>query len=74
MDDQQKKLAKQWIDGWKTVGPILERERLLNLSLRSLEDDIELFDSIFENSAPSKSISTTSGLVEMQSYFKKARR
>ena len=74
MDEAQKKLAKQWVENWKRVGPILERERLLNLGKRPIAETIELFDGFFKHALLRNVPSVTSGLVEMQSYLRKIKR
>ncbi len=67
----EKELIQQWVETWKAAGPELEKIRLrevrdedTGLSLRSLA-------SAFNHATSSQPARETSGLVEMQRFFRK---
>jgi len=65
--------AKQWVENWKRVGPILEKikaEELRNPDYhKELEGLLPMCDLACAHAEPSK----TSGLVEQQRLFAKMR-
>jgi hypothetical protein len=65
--------AKQWVEQWQRVGPILAQINAEELRAMDAQEAIRqiipLCDWCFEHSEPR----TTSGLVEQQRYFAKAR-
>ena len=66
--------AKQWVENWKRVGPILERIEAEELRSpeyeKGLADFAPLLDWCCERSVPK----TESGLIEQQRLFMKARK
>ena len=65
--------TKQWVDNWRRVGPILEQIEAEELRKPDYDEGIESFglllDWCCDRAAPSK----TSGLIEQQRIFMKAR-
>jgi hypothetical protein len=64
---------KQWVEHWQRVGPILEQINAEELRAMDAQEAIQrilpMCDWCFEHSEPR----TTSGLVEQQRWFAKAR-
>ncbi|HEY2881136.1 MAG TPA: hypothetical protein VGJ15_01855 [Pirellulales bacterium] len=67
--------TRQWVEHWKRVGPILERVEHDELRHRSFEDNWERIDGLlqFGFDVPHDQRPVTSGLVEQQRVFAKAR-
>ena len=62
-----------WVEHWRKVGPQLERIRRDELRNFKNEDNLEAINALLEIGARRGEPRTTSGLVEMQRLFKKAR-
>jgi hypothetical protein len=62
-----------WVAHWQRIGPLLERIRREELRNFKYEDHIDLIDSLLEIGCRMGPPRTTSGLVEMQRLFQKAR-
>ena len=69
--DREKMMA--WVEHWRRVGPILARIRREELRAFRYEDNIELVDSLLQLGYELRSERSTSGLVEQQRLFMKAR-
>ena len=63
-----------WVKHWQRVGPLLEEIRREELRNFKHEDNVELIDSLLEMGCRLGPPRTTSGLVELQGLFQKARR
>ena len=63
-----------WVKHWQRIGPLLEEIRREELRNFKYEDHIELIDSLLELGCRMGPPRTTSGLVELQRLFQKARR
>jgi len=68
-----KTLAKQWAENWKTLGPILEQIRHQELREFDYEKNSRNVLGLLEMAHLHRRPRTTSGLVEMQRLFMKAR-
>ncbi len=62
-----------WVKHWQRVGPLLEQIRREELRKFKYEDHIDLIDSLLEIGCRMGQPRTTSGLVEQQRLFQKAR-
>jgi hypothetical protein len=67
---------KEYVEHWKRVGPILERFEHEELRKSSYEDKWELIDGLLQLGfdLPNAKDPMTSGMVEQQRLFAKARR
>ena len=73
MDEAEREPMKAWVENWKQVGPLLERFRHEELRSFRHEDNIELIDSLLQIGYRHRRDEPTSGLVEQQRIFMKAR-
>lgn len=65
-------LAKRWVEDWRRAGPELERIR--RQELRNLDQlrAIEMLCGDYDYTVPPRAPKPTSGIVEMQRWFRKA--
>ena len=66
--------AREFVERWKKAGPALEKIRREELRNLIHEDCQKQVDALFEVGLRNRQPRTTSGLVEMQRIFMKARR
>jgi hypothetical protein len=71
---EQVELAKRWIRTWETAGPELERLRHEELRRLDPQSSIELLYGPADYTVAPRAPKPTSGLVEQQRWFMKARR
>lgn len=74
MDCNDRDNMKEWVERWKRVGPILDELRREAIRNADTALAIELFDGCVELGLRMNPPRPTSGLVEQQRYFRKARR
>jgi hypothetical protein len=67
-------LTKKWVEIWKRAGPELERIRLEEVRGTDTTRAILILNDAFESARLTCSVRNTSGLVEQQALFMKARR
>jgi hypothetical protein len=70
-DDEQKKINEKIVGQWKRTGVLLAEIRAKEL--QEFVYDYELVDAMLELGLLQASLRTTSGLVDMQRYFRKWR-
>ena len=66
--------VRAWIRNWEVVGPVLERERLGALRRVNTAEAIEALDIAYKSARLHCKPRQTSGLVEQQRWFMRARR
>jgi hypothetical protein len=71
---EQVALARRWIETWKRAGPELERLRREELRRLDPQSSIELLCGPTDYTVAPRAPKPTSGLVEQQRWFMKARR
>ncbi len=74
MADSDRERTKAWVENWAKVGPQLEAIRRRELRAMTYEDRIKLIDSLLQIGCTFGKPRTTSGMVEQQRLFQKARR
>lgn len=74
MTEQEKAQAKKCIDAWRRAGPELERMRREEIRQVDTARSIPAFDGLFEGAIRDFPAKPTSGLVEQQRCFRRARR
>jgi hypothetical protein len=74
MADSDDSRTKAWVETWMQAGPRLERIRRQELRAMSYQQRIAAIDALFEVGSRFGKPSTTSGFVEQQRLFQKARR
>ena len=62
-----------WVKHWQRIGPLLEQIRREELRNFKYENHVDLIDSLLEIGCRTGPPRTTSGLVELQRLFQKAR-
>jgi len=74
MDEAERGRLKAWVETWKRAGPELDRIRREEIRAFRYEENFDIVDSLFEMAlrlaGPPRE---TSGLVEQQRIFRKAR-
>jgi hypothetical protein len=65
--------ARRWVEVWKKAGPRLERLRREELRRLDVDRAIALLCGPLDYTAPPRTPRPTSGLVEQQRWFMKAR-
>ena len=74
MTKKELALTKKWVEIWKRAGPELERIRLEEVRGTDTTRAILILNDAFESARLTGSVRNTSGLVEQQALFMKARR
>ena len=69
MDDREK--MKLWVDTWHNAEKALDRVKAQELRSAHVKSATELLDGMLEWAFHNRTERNTSGLVELQSYFKK---
>ena len=73
MTETEKDQIRAWIRTWEKTGPILERLKLQSLASVDTAAAIEAFDLAYKSARLHAPPRLTSGLVEQQRWFKRAR-
>ena len=73
MTDLERQRTKQWVENWKRVGPILEEIRRRELRNMTYDQRVKAIESVLHLGSLFAKPRTTSGMVEMQRLFQKAR-
>ena len=74
MTDAEKQQLKQWVETWKRAGPELERFRRQELRAFNYKENMHIVDGLLEMAVRFARPRPTSGLVEQQRIFRRARR
>jgi hypothetical protein len=74
MTVEEKSQARQWIGAWQRAGPEMERMRREEIRQADTAGSIPAFDGLFEGAVRDFPASPTSGLVEQQRCFHRAKK
>ncbi|MCP4111851.1 MAG: hypothetical protein GY749_41045 [Desulfobacteraceae bacterium] len=74
MTDNEKAEILKWIQNWKEAGAVMEQIRRDEMEHIDIQQIIENLDDAFESALINSPPRLTSGLVEQQAWFDKARR
>jgi hypothetical protein len=74
MSDLEKAQTRAWIKNWQELGPILEGMRRDDIRHADTANSIPAFDGLFEGAIRDFPARLTSGLVEQQRCFRRAKR
>ncbi len=74
MTEQEKAQVRAWIERWEKAGPILEELRRDSIRNAHTSRAIAAFDGAFETAIRDFPPQPSSGLVEQQALFGRARR
>lgn len=70
---EQKDAARRWVDAWRAAGPALEAVRVKELRALDGHRAIALLTGPADYRAEPRKVRSSSGLVEQQRWFMKAR-
>jgi hypothetical protein len=71
-DEELRVKMKEWVENWKTLGPILEAERRERIRRSVTREEFAAFDGMALAALERFPNTPTSGLVEQQRIFMKA--
>jgi len=74
MTTEERELARRWVETWKQAGPLLEEERAAEIRATDTVSAMEMLDGMFTHAAQSMPMRESSGLIEQQMIFARARR
>ena len=74
MTAKEKSLALKWVRAWRRAGPELERIRREEIRRADTARSIPAFDGLFEAAVRDFPPHPTSGLVEQQRRFRRAKK
>jgi hypothetical protein len=74
MREQEREQYREYVQRWKRVGPLLERIRLRELRSPEYGKNWRIVDGLYELAMYHRRSRPTSGLMELQRLFAKARR
>ncbi len=74
MQDQDQEQTRAWVENWAKVGPKLEAIRRRELREMTYQQRIKAINSVLQLGTLLGKPRTTSGLVEQQRLFQKARK
>ncbi len=74
MTEQEKADIRAWIANWRELGPIMEKLRAESIRAAITVRSMEALDGAFEHAAMSLPARDSSGLIEQQAIFARARR
>lgn len=74
MSPKQRKLAKQWVENWRELGPMLEKLRIEEHRASDLGEVLLSLSDVNDASLRAHPPKPTSGVIEMQYFFKKLSR
>ncbi len=74
MANQEKEQMRAWIKNWEELGPILEDLRAANLRQVDTQKAIAAFEIAYKSARLHLAPRETSGLIEQQRLFMRARR
>ena len=74
MTEQEKALTRAWVKNWQEVGPILEEIRAEEIRATDTVKAMEILDGMFTHAVESVPIRESSGLIEQQAVFARAKR
>ncbi len=74
MNDAEREAARRFVEKWQKAGPAMEKIRREELRNFKHSENINMIDALFAIGAKMAKPRTTSGMVEMQRIFAKARK
>ena len=71
--ETRQETAAEWVARWRTIGPVLERERAAEFASADLIATTAAFDGLLRASLCAHPPSPDSGLIEQQRIFRRWR-
>jgi hypothetical protein len=74
MTEQEKAQVRAWIKNWQEVTPILEEVRAEEIRATDTVSAMEVLDGMFTHAVETVPARASSGLIEQQAIFARAKR
>jgi len=74
MNEAERKQLQQYVEDWRVLGPILEKMRHAKVEATDTPAALQRLEDAFASALFLHQPTTTSGLVQQQALFAKARR
>ncbi len=74
MTEQEKAQTRAWIKNWQELGPILEEVRAEEIRATDTVSAMEVLDGMFTHAVETVPVRESSGLIEQQAIFARAKR
>lgn len=74
MTENEKALIRAWVKNWQEVGPLLEEIRAEEIRAADTVRAMEVLDDMFNHAVKTMPARESSGLIEQQAIFARARR
>ena len=74
MTEVEKDQIRAWARNWQELSPILERERIESIRRADTADSMEAFDLLYKSTRAMMPARMSSGLLEQQRWFQRAKR
>ncbi|MBI4907211.1 MAG: hypothetical protein HY820_26540 [Acidobacteria bacterium] len=74
MTEQEREMARRWVQAWKDAAPVLEAVRREDIRRADPVEALAQLECAFNHAVRSQPPRATSGMVEMQRLFAKLRK
>ena len=74
MSESEKAQTRAWVKNWQAAGPILEEIRAEEIRATDTVDAMEILDGMFTHAVETVPVRESSGLVEQQRIFSRAKK
>jgi hypothetical protein len=74
MSEQEKAQTRAWMKTWQKAGPVLEEIRTAEIRATNTADAMEVLDGMFTHAVKTVPVRASSGLVEQQLIFRRAKK
>jgi hypothetical protein len=74
MSEPEKSRTRAWFKNWEELGPMLDELRAEDIRNADTVNSMEILDGMFNHAAKTLPARDTSGLIEQQQIFSRARR
>jgi hypothetical protein len=74
MSEQEKAQTRAWVRNWQRVGPVLEEMRADEIRATNTVEAMEVLDGMFTHAVETVPMRESSGLIEQQRIFSRAKK
>ena len=74
INEQEEVQIRAWVRNWRELGPVLDEIRAQEIRATDTVRAMEMLDGMFTHAVESMPARETSGLIEQQAIFARARR